>query len=91
MSKSETSNLLSMYHIDRGINLSLEMKLMFTNLKHRPEEFNSDIASRMERLCQILRNCFYDCYQNSEFKHMSYDEICTSLERLEKELNKEVA
>ncbi len=83
MKNIKTKDMLSMHHIDRGINISMEMKLMFTNLKHAPQEFNSEMAERMERLCQIINNCFYDCYNNCGAKNMSYDEIIQTLNKLE--------
>ncbi len=94
MSKNScTKNMLAMYHIDRGVNVAQEMELMITNLKFNSEEFDEDVATKLERLCEIIKNCFHDCYESSEAKNMSYDEIILRLQSHTKEdiLNKQRA
>ena len=75
-----TKNMLAMYHIDRGVNVAQEMELIITNLKYNSNEFDEDVATKLKRLCEIIKNCFHDCYESSDAKNMSYDEIVLRLQ-----------
>ncbi len=72
--------MLALYHIDRGVNVAQEMALIINNLKYNTKEFDADVATQLERLCHIISHCFKDCYQMSDAKNMSYDEIIKNIE-----------
>lgn len=64
-----TETLIEGFHIDRGINASADIEAIVVFLKNNPSDFNEDIADKLLRAIQITKNCFYDCYDNSNYKH----------------------
>lgn len=75
MSNNEMSAsvMLSVLHIDRGVNFASELEVIFKHLESNPNEFNSEIAARLVLISRMVRGCFHQCYNNYEHSHPEID------------------
>jgi len=88
MKRTNAENMISICHIDRGINMSAEMKLIIQHLKHNPDHFNDTSASSLERLCDIIGECFHDCYRSIGIESMNYETIISIVNHKEEKSRK---
>ena len=80
---TETDVMLSILHLDRGINFVTSLEYILRHLSDNPEEFNSQTASKLIDVTKSIRGCFHDCYSNhlynkDEFEDL-YETVCESM------------
>lgn len=72
---SQTDVMLSILHLDRGINFASSLEVILRSLQENPEEFNSQIASKLINVTRSIRGCFHDCYSNHLYKTNEFDDL----------------
>ncbi len=72
---SQTDVMLSILHLDRGINFTSHLEVILKNLQENPEEFNTKTALKLIDVTKSIRGCFHDCYSNHLYSDNDFDNL----------------